>query len=263
MRHDVDLAFVDRGDPAIATFVAEARERAERAVANEIAQLVHAKPNAVLGLPTGNTPVGVYRELARMHREEGVDLSRTVTFNLDEYVGLGADHPASFARAMRALLFDAVNVSNSHAHIPDGSVVAERLDDHCRAYERAIRAAGGIDLLLLGIGRNGHIAFNEPGSTRDSRTRIVELHATTRADAAAAFGGLEHVPERAITMGVATILEARRICVLAFGSAKAACVRDMLHGAVGPGNPATFLRGHSNARLWLDAAAARGLDGAG
>lgn len=243
----------------ISARIVETRAVAERAVAREIAELVHAKPDLVLGLPTGNTPVGVYRELVKLHREEGLDFSRVQTFNLDEYLDLRADHEASFARAMRRMLFDHVNLAPQNVHIPDGCASAERAADQCRAYEQAIQDAGGIDLLLLGVGRNGHIGFNEPGSSRDSRTRVVELHAATRADAAAAFGGLEHVPQRAITMGVATILDARRIRVMAFGAGKAECVRRTFADPIGPELPATFLREHERLVSWLDAQAAVGL----
>ncbi len=243
--------------------IVEARADAERAIAREIAELVREKPDLVLGLPTGKTPVGVYRELVRLHRAEGLDFSRVRTFNLDEYLGIGADHEASFARAMREMLFDHVNVSTRNVHFLDGLVSVGRVADYCRDFERAIEAAGGIDLLLLGIGRNGHIAFNEPGSSRDSRTRVVELDEMTRADAAATFGGLANVPKRAITMGVATILGARRLRVLAFGAAKAECVQRAVVQSVGPKLPATFLRGHPSLVAWLDVDAGSALARAG
>lgn len=233
--------------------IVDAREEAERAIAREITELVRKKPDLVLGLPTGKTPIGVYRELALLHRAGRLDFSRVRTFNLDEYLGLGAEHGAAFARAMREMLFDHVNVSPGNIHLLNGLVGPERAAAHCRDFERAIAAAGGIDLLLLGIGRNGHIAFNEPGSSRDSRTRVVELDETTRTDAAAIFGGIEHVPKRAITMGVATILDAKRIRVLAFGAAKAEAVKRTLALAVGPDAPATFLRGHPGLAAYFDA----------
>ncbi len=236
--------------------IVEDRADAERAIAAEIAQLIRAKPDAVLGLPTGKTPVGVYRELARSHRDEGLDFSRVRTFNLDEYWGIGSDHEASFARAMRTMLFDHVNLSPRNIHLLDGLVKPERAEAHCRDYERAIEAAGGIDLLMLGIGRNGHIAFNEPGSTRDSRTRVVDLDEVTRLDAAATFGGLERVPKRAITMGVATILGSRRIRVLAFGASKAECVRSFVENPIHSNVPATFLRAHSGLVGGFDVASA-------
>lgn len=239
--------------------IVEDRHDAERAIAQEIADLMRAKPDLVLGLPTGKTPVGVYRELVRMHREERLDFSRVRTFNLDEFLGLGPDHEASFAHAMRTMLFDHVNVSPRNVHLLNGLVGAERAADHCRDYERAIESAGGIDLLLLGIGRNGHIAFNEPGSGRDSRTRVVELDEMTRADAASTFGGIANVPRRALTMGVATILGARRLRVMAFGAAKAECVQRAVVQPVGPKLSATFLRGHPGLAAWLDVDAAAAL----
>jgi glucosamine-6-phosphate deaminase len=182
------------------------------------------------------------------------------TFNLDEYLGLGAEHEASFAHAMRTMLFDHVNVSPGNVHLLNGLVGAERAADHCRDYERAIEAAGGIDLLMLGIGRNGHIAFNEPGSSRDSRTRVVDLDEVTRADAAATFGGIEHVPRRAITMGVATILDARGLRVMGFGAGKAPCVKATVTRSISPELPATFLRTHPDVVAWFDLAAVAGLD---
>lgn len=241
--------------------VFQTRAEAERELATEIAELVRARPDAVLGLATGNTPTGLYRELARMHREERLDLARVRTFNLDEYCGLGPDHPRSFRRWMREHLFDSAGLAAANTGFPDvadrsGGPRAEERGDPCAEYERAIEDAGGIDLLVLGIGRNGHVAFNEPGSTRASRTRRVELHPWTRADAAAAFGGLERVPTHAITMGIATILEARRLRVLAFGPEKRALVARTLAARADPDWPASQLHGHADLRLLVDRAAA-------
>jgi len=248
------LVFDDRGD-------------ADRSVAREIAELVRAKPTAVLGLATGNTPVGVYAELARMHRDEALDFSGVVTFNLDEYLDLSPGDPRAFRRWMQARFFDHVNVRCENARFPECDAARapsdpiagrpiERFADACERYERAIRSAGGIDVLILGIGRNGHIGFNEPGSTRGSRTRIVELEATTRADAAHVFGDLENVPRRAITMGIATILESRAIRAMAFGRIKAPIVSRTLAEPISPALPATFLREHADATLYLDRDAA-------
>jgi glucosamine-6-phosphate deaminase len=232
------------------------RGAAERAVAAEIAALLKQKPQAVLGLATGNTPTGVYRELARLRREEGLDLARASTFNLDEYCGLAPTSPRSFHTWMRERLFDHVNLDPRRTHLPDGLVREAELERHCEDYERAICAAGSIDLLLLGIGRNGHIGFNEPGSELWTRTRRVELHAWTRADAAEEFGGLAHVPTHAISMGIATILEARSIRVLAFGTRKSALVARTLTGPVGASWPASWLRTHPDARIVADREAA-------
>ena len=240
------------------TFVVEAREEAEREVTREIVALVQDRPEAVLGLPTGNTPVGVYRELIAAHHSGGVTFARASAFNLDEYLGLGPDHPASFERWMEAHFFAHVDFEPERRHVP-ALARSANADEVARAYELEIAAAGGVDLLLLGIGRNGHIGFNEPGSARDSRTRVVDLHSVTRADAAATFGGVDHVPVSAITMGIATMLDARRIRVLAFGERKAAVVRDMLLSPQSSACPATFLRGHPDVKLFLDAGAAFGL----
>jgi glucosamine-6-phosphate deaminase len=236
------------------------RDDAERAVAREMAELIRAhdavgRPT-VLGLATGQTPVGVYAELVRMHREEDLDFSNVVTFNLDEYVGLGAGHPATFRHFMDESLFDLVNVPKSAIHVPDGDLDAADIPAFCADYEAAIAAAGGIDLQLLGIGRNGHVAFNEPGSGRDSRTRLVELAPGTRADAARFFEGHGATPQHAITMGLATVQEAHRLRVLAFGSHKAEIVRRALVDPVMVDVPATYLRDHDDVTFWLDAEAA-------
>jgi glucosamine-6-phosphate deaminase len=237
------------------TFVAESREEVEREVAREIVELVRTKGDLVLGVPTGNTPVGVYRDLIGAHRSGAVTFARASVFNLDEYLDIEPDHPASFGRWMDEHLFAHVDFDRARRHVPsapkgcDPQAIAHE-------YEDSMRTAGGLDCLLLGIGRNGHIACNEPGSARDSRTRVVELHPITRADAAATFGGLEHVPFCAITMGVATMLDARRIRVLAFGERKAEIVRDTLFAPQSSACPATFLRGHPDVKLYLDAPAA-------
>ncbi len=232
------------------------REEGCHALAREIAGLLRAKPEAVLGLPTGNSPVPLYRELVRLHREEGLSFARARCFNLDEYVGLSAGDPRSFRAWMQRQLFDELDFASAHTQLPrgDGDAALE-----AQRFAAALAQAGGIDLQLVGIGRNGHIGFNEPGSARDSRTRVVELAPETRADAAAAFGGLAHVPERAITLGIAEILDSRAIRVLAFGQGKAQVVRRMLEGEIGPDCPASFLRGHRDLRLVLDAQAAAGL----
>jgi len=223
-------------------------------LADEVEELLRGPSVTVLGLATGSTPVDTYREFARRHREAGLTFARTTTFNLDEFVGLAAEHAQSFRRWTRENLFEHVDFDPARMHFPD--VAARDLAAAGRAYEDAIRAAGGIDLQILGIGRNGHIGFNEPGSTLDSRTRAVELHPWTREDAAKAFGSLELVPLRAVTMGVATILEARRLRVLALGAKKAAIVRETLNAPQSAALPSTWLRGHADVRLYLDRDAA-------
>ncbi len=215
-----------------------------------------AKGRAVLGLATGSTPIGVYRELIRRHQAGQLDFSRVVTFNLDEYYPMASDRPHSYHRYMWENLFAHVNVVRENVHIPDGSVPRERLAEHCVAYERAIAEAGGIDFQLLGIGKSGHIGFNEPGSSSDSRTRLVTLDTVTRKDAAADFFGEDNVPREAITMGVATILEAREVALVATGEHKAPIVQRSVEGDIAPDVAATFLQRHANATVYLDLAAA-------
>jgi glucosamine-6-phosphate deaminase len=210
----------------------------------------------VLGLATGSTPVGVYRELARLHRETGLDFSRVVTFNLDEYYPLPHDHPQSYHHFMREQLFDHVNVRPENIHIPDGDVPREEVEERCHRYEQLIRRHGGIDLQILGIGRTGHIGFNEPGSARHSRTRLIALDPVTRRDAGPAFGGEANVPRHAVTMGVGTILDARKVVLLAFGEHKAEVVARAAEGEVTDEVTASFLQGHPDATLILDRPAA-------
>lgn len=234
----------------IRTHVHPTRDAADASVAAELRVLLRAEPRAVLGFATGNTPIGLYRTLAADRAAGRVSLALASSFNLDEYVGLDPEDPRRFGAWMREQLFRHVDLPLARARFPD--VDAVDLDAAARAYEAALASAGGLDWLVLGIGRNGHVGFNEPGSSVDSRTRVVELAETTRADAARTFGGAENVPRRAITMGVATILGAKRIRVLAFGAAKAAIVRACLHEPVSERCPATFLRGHPDVELHLD-----------
>ena len=221
-----------------------------------IARETAAKGQCVLGLATGSTPLGIYRELIRRHQAGEVDFSRVVTFNLDEYYPMPADSPHSYRRYMWENLFAFVNVRPENVHVPDGSVPRERLAEHCEAYERAITEAGGIDFQLLGIGKSGHIGFNEPGSSQDSRTSLAILDTVTRKDAAADFFGEDNVPREAITMGVATILDAREIALIATGEHKADIVARAVEGEVSQDVAATFLQHHRNARVYLDLAAA-------
>src|SRR5438309_263826 len=221
-----------------------------------IARETAAKGRCVLGLATGSTPLGIYRELIRRHQAGQVDFARVVTFNLDEYYPMPPDSPHSYRRYMWENLFAHVNVRPEHVHIPDGGVPRERLAEYCAAYERAITDAGGIDLQLLGIGKSGHIGFNEPGSSQDSRTGVATLDTVTRRDAAADFFGEDNVPREAITMGVATILGAREIALIATGEHKAEIVARAVEGEVSPDVAATFLQRHANATAYLDLAAA-------
>jgi glucosamine-6-phosphate deaminase len=241
---------------------ASSRE-ASAAVAREVAALIRTRAQGgrpvVLGLATGSTPLSFYAELVRLHREEGLSFAHVVTFNLDEYSGLPAGHPQSYHRFMREHFFDHIDIPADAVHLPDGSVANSTIDAHCRAYEDAIAAAGGIDFQILGIGRTGHIGFNEPGSARRSRTRLVTLDPLTRRDAAGDFGGEEQTPHYAITMGVRTIVRARRIVLMAWGRHKAGIVRAAIEGEITPQLPASFLQEHDHALFVLDEAAASAL----
>jgi glucosamine-6-phosphate deaminase len=228
-------------------------------VAARIAELVRARAAArkpaVLGLATGSTPVGAYRELVRMHREEGLSFDHVVTFNLDEYYPMAPGSPHSYHRFMWENLFSQLDIRRENVHIPRGDLPRDQADEECRRYEAAIRDAGGIDLQLLGIGRTGHIGFNEPGSGLESRTRLITLDLVTRKDGAADFFGEENVPREAVTMGVATILEAREILILATGEHKAHIVRRAVEGEVDHEVAATFLQRHPATTFYLDNAA--------
>jgi glucosamine-6-phosphate deaminase len=217
--------------------------------------------HAVLGLPTGSTPVGVYRELVRMHQAGEVDFSHVITFNLDEYYGLSADSLQSYHRWMREHLFQHINIPPENIHIPDGMVPLDKLEAYCREYEARIQQAGGIDVLLLGIGGNGHIGFNEPFSQRHSRTRLCTLDPVTRRAAASYFFGEENVPNQAITMGLASILDARKILLLALGEHKASVVQQTCEGPITGRVPASYLQEHPDAAVLLDDAAAKKLVG--
>jgi len=210
----------------------------------------------VLGLATGSTPVRLYGKLIQLHREEGLSFKHVITFNLDEYYGLGPEHPESYARFMREQLFEHIDIDPSHCHIPDGTLDRKKIHQHCLDYESKIEACGGIDLQILGIGRTGHIGFNEPGSTAQSMTRLVTLDTITRRDAARDFLGEEKVPFYAITMGVGTILNAKKIVLLAWGENKAAAVRKAVEGSSTPALPASFLQTHKECRFLVDENAA-------
>jgi glucosamine-6-phosphate deaminase len=229
-------------------------------VAREIAQLVREREadglKVVLGLATGSTPIFVYQELARLHREEGLSFRNVITFNLDEYHPISPDHARSYHRFMREHLFDHLDIPESQIHIPDGAIPRGEVAAACERYERRIAEAGGIDFQLLGIGRTGHIGFNEPGSSRRSVTRLIHLDRLTRLDAIRDFQSEELVPRTAITMGVKTILQARRIVIMAFGEHKAPIVARAVEGEVSAEVTATYLQDHENCLMVLDEAAA-------
>jgi glucosamine-6-phosphate deaminase len=247
----------------IPTVVFPTSGQASRHVALMIESLIRQNNSAgrptVLGLATGSTPVGLYRELIRLHKEAGLDFSRVITFNLDEYYPMAPDDPHSYRRWMQETFFNHVNVKPQNIHVPSGTIRPEEVEDYCASYEQKIRRAGGIDLQILGIGRTGHIGFNEPGSTRHSRTRMASLDSVTRRDAASSFFGEQNVPVQALTMGVGTILDAHKIVLMAFGEHKAAVVRRALEEEMTDAIAASFLQKHADATFILDQAAARDL----
>lgn len=212
------------------------------------------KPDLVLGLATGGTPERVYAELVNLHRNEGLDFSRATTFNLDEYVGLAPEHKGSYRYYMNRHLFSHVDIPLASTHFPDG--MAQDLAEECRRYERRIRDAGGIELQLLGIGRDGHIGFNEPTSSLASRTRIKTLTKETIQDNARFFGPGEKVPFHVLTMGIGTIRDARLVLLLALGESKADAVARMVEGPVTSLAPASALQLHEHVVVVLDELAA-------
>lgn len=229
-----------------------------RVVAARIAAAIRQNPSIVLGLPTGRTPVALYEELVRLTRAEHLDWSSVTTFNLDEFAGLPASHPGSYRQFMEQHLFRHVNVGANHVNFLVGT--ADPVDE-CRRYEAAIAAAGGIDIQILGIGTNGHIGFNEPGRELQSRTHRAALKDETRRSNASLFGGdPAAVPGEALSMGMATILQARALILLANGQSKAACVERVVNGPLTTELPASFLQLHHDVDLILDAGAAEKLD---
>ncbi|MHC6230517.1 glucosamine-6-phosphate deaminase [Arthrobacter sp. MMS24-T111] len=230
--------------------------QAGRLAADAIEKLVRRKPDAVLGLATGSSPLPVYDELAARHLQ-GLDFSRSSGFALDEYVGLPAGHPESYREVIRREFTNRVNIAPENVHGPDGT--AEDIPAACAAYEQAIAAAGGVDLQLLGVGTDGHIGFNEPGSSFASRTRIKSLIEQTRRDNARFFNSLAEVPHHVLTQGLGTIMAARHVILLATGAQKAKAVRDFVEGPVAAICPASILQFHPHATVLLDEAAASAL----
>src|ERR1043165_1127892 len=247
-------------DERIRTVVVEDHGDIARLVATRIATLINERnatgEKTVLGLATGSTPIGVYRELIRMHREEELSFANVVTFNLDEYYPMPKESIHSYHRFMWENFFSQVDIVEKNVHIPPGDLGRDKIEDAADKYESAIRKAGGIDFQILGIGKTGHIGFNEPGSGAESRTRLVHLDAITRADAAADFFGEEYVPREAVTMGIATIMEAREIAILATGEHKANVVKRSVEGEIDVEVAATFLQRHGNTTFYLDQPAA-------
>jgi glucosamine-6-phosphate deaminase len=235
-------------------------EQASRLAANLVAQLVRKKPNAVLGLATGSTPLPLYAELSRMHKEDDLNFRRATTFNLDEYIGLGSDHPCSYHYFMMENLFRHINVPKKNIHIPDG--LTKDVPSFCQEYEAAIKRAGGIDLQILGLGWDGHIGFNEPTSSLSSRTRIKTLTKKTIEANKRFFSSEKEVPRHVITMGVGTIQEAKRCVLLAYGENKAAAVAAMVEGPITAMAPASVLQMHPSTVVIIDEAAAKNLKNA-
>lgn len=233
---------------------------ASRTIATEIATLIKARQNdgkaVVLGLATGSSPIAVYNELVRMHKEESLSFANVHTFNLDEYYPIDPASLQSYVRFMYEYLFDHIDIPRHQIHIPDGTVPEEQIPEYCKNYEEKISSLGGIDIQLLGIGRTGHIGFNEPGSGPNSLTRIITLDKITRTDAASDFFGEEYVPRRAITMGVGTIRHAKRIILMAWGETKAAIIKRTVEGEMSDSVPATYLQNHENTSVVIDRAAA-------
>lgn len=224
-----------------------------------IADSIRNQPNLVLGLPTGRTPIGVYHYLVKQVRQGSLSFKQVKTFNLDEYLGLSPEHPSSFASFMREHLFRHIDIDPENTHIPAGIITDAGLV--CRQYEAKIAKAGGIDIQLLGLGQNGHIGFNEPGEAFESLTHVTELTLETRQINSSGFGSAEKVPRYAITMGLKTIMQARRILLMAVGEQKAEAVVQAIEGPVTAEVPASVLQLHPNCLWVLDVAAARLLSG--
>ncbi len=239
------------------------RDSASKQVAAEIAELIRSKEQkgekTVLGLATGSSPIKVYEELIRLHKEEGLSFKNVITFNLDEYYPISPEDINSYHYFMNEYLFNHIDIPKENIHIPKGDIKPEEIKDFCISYENQIKEEGGIDFQLLGIGRTGHIGFNEPGSHRNSRTRLITLNHITRIDAAEAFNGLKNVPTKAITMGIASIMQSRRIILLAWGEKKADIIKETIEGNISSDVPATYLQEHPNTTFVLDKDAAQKL----
>src|SRR5438034_9298551 len=230
--------------------IAKTYEEMSRAAAVAVAEVLNAKPNAVLGMATGSTPLGVYQELVRIHKKEGLDFSQVTSFNLDEYVGLPVSHPQSYHYFMHENFFKHVNIPPQNVHIPSGTTSNYRA--FCDWYEQRIKECGGIDVQILGIGSDGHIAFNEPASSLSSRTRLKTLAKSTIDDNARFFNSRDEVPIYAITMGVGTILDARRLVLVASGKTKAKAIAQAVEGPVSSMITASALQMHPSALVFLD-----------
>jgi len=240
-------------DRTVEIIITDTYEEMSRLAADMIERQLMRKPSSVLGLATGSTPVGLYRELVRRHKEQGLDFSKVITFNLDEYLDLPPSHPQSYRYFMNVNLFNHINIDPKNIHVPYGH--AGEVEEFCEWYEAEIKRCGGIDIQVLGIGADGHIAFNEPGSSLGSRTRLKTLTRETIEDNARFFSNPEEVPRFAITMGVGTILEAREILLLANGKKKADIVAEALEGPITAQVSASALQMHRHVTVIVDAEA--------
>jgi glucosamine-6-phosphate deaminase len=243
----------------IPTHVFQTSEQGSVYVANEIAALIKSRQaegkQCVLGLATGSTPTRMYAELISLHKK-GLSFKNVHTFNLDEYYPMPPNSLQSYVRFMNEHLFDELDIPKENIHIPDGTLAKDKVAEFCKSYDAKIAAMGGIDLQVLGVGRTGHIGFNEPGSSERSATRLITLDQVTRIDAASDFFGEENVPTKAITMGVGTIMRSKRVIMMAWGEGKGAVVKKAVEGPVTDQIPSTFLQKHPNTLVILDEAAA-------
>jgi len=246
-----------RGDQMIVEILDTYEKMSDRA-AEILKEAVNSNPAIVLGLPTGSSPVGMYKRICDDYQRGELDLSQATTFNLDEYIGLSPEHEQSYHHFMATHLFDCVNLRAENIHLPHAS--GEEKKAACEGYEQKIQKAGGIDLQILGIGRNGHIGFNEPGNPFESRTHVVKLHRETREVNARFFDSLEEVPEYSMTMGIKTIMRSKRILLLATGEKKCEAIRKTLYGPITPDFPASVLQLHPDCRILVDKAAGQLLE---
>ncbi|KAL0477895.1 glucosamine-6-phosphate deaminase [Acrasis kona] len=241
-------------------FIADGPSEVASFVAQIIGKTIFDKTLAVLCLPTGSTPIPTYKELVRMHKEEKLSFANVVTFNLDEYIGLDKDHKESYNYFMNHHLYQHVDAKPENVHIPDGTLPNDKYEEYCSNYEKQIVEAGGLQIALVGIGRTGHIGFNEPGSTDKDRMRVVHLHDVTIKDAAGSFGGFEGVPKTAVTMGLGTVLDAKHIILIATGKNKAEIVKKFLEDEEARKSPtdcpAVYLHEHEHVTVFLDKDAA-------
>lgn len=238
-------------------FVEKDYEKLSKVAANIVKEEMSKKPNMVLGLATGSTPEGMYRELIRMHKEDGLDFSNVITFNLDEYVGIDVEHPNSYHYFMKNILFNHINIDLKNTYIPDGK--ANDLEKYCEEYDELIQEKGGIDLQILGIGENGHIAFNEPDDTLNVGTSVVDLTQSTIEANSRFFDSIDEVPKTAITMGIGTIMKAKKIILLVNGKKKAKVIKELLReDKITTQLPASMLLLHPDVTVIIDEEAYRG-----